>query len=83
MHAKTFVVDGCWATVGTFNLDNRSMKLNDEVALVIRDESVAEELERSFMADLEYAQEIRLDTFQLHGREAWKSRLARLASPIL
>lgn len=59
MHAKTFVADGCWATVGTFNFDSRSMKLNDEVALIIRDETIAQCLEQAFLQDLEYAEEIR------------------------
>lgn len=83
VHAKTFVADGCWASVGTFNFDNRSMKLNDEVALVIRDEAVAEELERSFMQDLEYADEITLEKTGLHGADAVKSRFARMGSALL
>jgi cardiolipin synthase len=84
MHAKTFVADGCWATVGTFNFDNRSMKLNDEVALIIRDQDVAQRLEQSFVRDLAYAEEIRpahLDA--LDTSERVKARLSRLATPLL
>ncbi len=83
MHAKSFVADGCWATVGTLNFDNRSVKLNDEVALIIRDESVAEELERTFMADLDHADEVTASKARLRGGDAIKSRLARLTTALL
>jgi cardiolipin synthase len=83
IHAKTFVADGCWATVGTINFDNRSVKLNDEVALVIRDEQVAEQLEASFLKDLEQADEITLEQAQLPRIDVVKARLARLATPLL
>jgi cardiolipin synthase len=83
MHAKTFVADGCWATVGTLNFDNRSMKLNDEVALIVRDEGVAEELERIFHSDLEHAREITLDEARLRGMDKVKSRLSRLVTALL
>lgn len=81
VHAKTFVADSCWASVGTFNFDNRSMKLNDEVALVIRDETVARELETVFMEDIEYADEV--TEVNLQGGDALKSRAARLATALL
>ena len=35
MHAKTIVVDGVWSAVGTINLDNRSIRLNDEASLLV------------------------------------------------
>jgi len=35
LHAKTFVVDGQWSTVGSMNFDNRSMALNDESTLMV------------------------------------------------
>jgi cardiolipin synthase len=83
MHAKTFIVDGCWATVGTFNFDNRSMKLNDEVALIIRDESIAKCLEESFLEDLELADEVPSGKIFAGRVDALKGRLARLVSPVL
>jgi cardiolipin synthase len=84
MHAKTFVADSCWATIGTFNFDNRSMKLNDEVALIVRDEGVARRLEESFLADLAHADEVQAETLERLGTsERIKGRLARFASPVL
>ena len=37
LHAKTFVVDDQWSTVGSMNFDNRSMALNDESTLMVLD----------------------------------------------
>jgi cardiolipin synthase len=84
MHAKTFVADSCWASVGTFNFDNRSMKLNDEVALIIRDESIARCLDERFLMDLEHADELGAeDLVPATHADRVKTRLARLATPIL
>ena len=41
LHAKTFVVDGEWSTVGSMNFDNRSMALNDEATLMVLDRTSA------------------------------------------
>jgi len=83
MHAKTIVADSCLATIGTFNLDNRSMKLNDEVALVARDQRLAERLESIFFDDLKHATEIKVEDTRLSGSDRVKASLSRLASPIL
>lgn len=60
MHAKTFVVDGCWSTVGTMNFDNRSMVFNDESNLMVLDAEVGAALEALFHADLTCSREMTL-----------------------
>lgn len=40
LHAKTFVIDGEWFTIGSMNFDNRSMALNDEATLMVLDRTV-------------------------------------------
>jgi putative cardiolipin synthase len=45
LHAKSLVVDGRSAYVGTFNFDPRSQNLNTEVGVIVRDESLAREVE--------------------------------------
>ena len=52
MHAKCGVIDGAWATIGSYNLDVRSMFHNLEAGLLILDERFAANLERA-MAELE------------------------------
>jgi cardiolipin synthase A/B len=66
MHAKTMVVDGVWAHVGTTNLDNRSFALNEEINLIAYDRAVAGELEKAFAEDLKHSKRL---TY-----EAWKAR---------
>ena len=61
VHAKTLVADGHWAAIGSVNFDNRSMVLNDEVAVVTRDQRIATRLEEAFLEDLEFADEVTLE----------------------
>lgn len=62
MHAKTLVVDGVWVNVGSMNLDNRSLRLNEESALLVQDERVGAAMDSLFLADLRMADEILLAT---------------------
>jgi len=73
LHAKTFVVDGEWFTVGSMNFDNRSMALNDEATLMVLDQTGGQKMDRIFLDDLRHAQEITLDAFR---RRSWLQRLA-------
>ncbi|MES1945173.1 phospholipase D/transphosphatidylase [Salinisphaera sp. PC39] len=52
LHAKTLAVDGDWASVGTANLDYRSLFLNHELNLCARSPTLAAALERQFETDL-------------------------------
>jgi cardiolipin synthase len=72
MHAKTFVVDGVWSTVGSLNFDNRSLVFNNESNIVALDEGVGATLDSLFLDDLRYSKEIRLDTFE---RRSWGEKL--------
>ncbi|MCS0502720.1 phospholipase D-like domain-containing protein [Ancylobacter mangrovi] len=44
-HSKLMAVDGCWAYVGSSNLDPRSLRLNFELDLELYDPAVALEVE--------------------------------------
>jgi cardiolipin synthase len=43
-HAKLFVIDGCYAHVGSVNVDTRSLRLNFEVAVEVYDTDFCGEL---------------------------------------
>jgi cardiolipin synthase len=73
LHAKTFVVDGMWSTVGSMNFDNRSMALNDESNLMVLDRAVGAEMNRIFLDDLQHAREITLEAFR---ERSWLQRIA-------
>ncbi|MHB1297099.1 MAG: phospholipase D-like domain-containing protein [Gemmatimonadaceae bacterium] len=68
LHAKTFVVDGAWASVGTMNFDNRSLALNDEVALMVLDEAFGRRMVEIFLEDLQHSVEIELEAFRKRSR---------------
>ncbi len=83
LHAKTLVVDGM-ALVGTANMDNRSFRLNFEVAAALFDEGLAEQLAERFPADLQRAGEYHLRTAR--RTPVWQrmsEATARLLSPLL
>jgi cardiolipin synthase len=73
LHAKTFVVDGEWLTVGSMNFDNRSMALNDEATLMVLDRTLGREMNRIFFDDLQHAEEVTADQFR---RRSWLQRIA-------
>ena len=84
LHAKTFVADGIWVSIGTMNFDNRSLALNDESTLMVLDSAVGQRMEKVFFADLAHSKEIDLATFR---RRPWLDHLsewlANLITPLL
>jgi cardiolipin synthase A/B len=68
MHAKTFIVDGMWGSIGSMNFDNRSLAFNNESNLVFLDRGVGAQMDSTFIDDLTQAQEILLPEFQ---RRPW------------
>jgi cardiolipin synthase len=84
MHAKVVIVDGSWASVGTANLDNRSLHLNFEVNCLFDTPALAAELAEAFQRDL--AVSVQLDR-AVFAQRPLAGRLiengCRLLSPIL
>jgi cardiolipin synthase A/B len=58
LHAKTLLADRDWATVGTANLDYRSLFVNDEINLVATDGSLNAQLAGQFERDLAESRQI-------------------------
>jgi len=75
LHAKVVIVDGKWATVGTANMDYRSLFLNYEIILVSRDAVLNENLQRQYETDMEQVIEIQARRWQ---QRTWVYRLAEL-----
>ncbi len=67
MHAKTIVIDGLWATIGSTNIDNRSFALNQEINLTVHDSAVARHLEEIFREDLKYSEPVTYEQWQSRG----------------
>ena len=64
LHAKTLVVDGRWASIGSVNLDNRSFALNSELNLVFLDRGIAARLINVFREDLKFSRRVSADGLQ-------------------
>lgn len=69
LHAKTLVVDGQWASVGSTNLDRRSLAWNYESNLNVFDAGFAAEMVAMFERDLARSKQLTL--------EQWRSRSLR------
>jgi cardiolipin synthase len=84
IHSKVWLADGQWASVGTANLDNRSLLLNFEVNCLIYSPRAVTELEEQFKRDL--TESIRLDA-KVFAKRPLMGKLAenffRLFSPVL
>lgn len=84
LHAKTIVVDGQIASVGTANIDVRSFQLNFEVNAFLYSDKVAGELTERFLEDINKSTQM---SYQLYKkRSRWikfKEAIARLLSPVL
>lgn len=81
VHSKTIVADGEFCSVGSANLDQRSMRLNFETNAMIYSKDIGAEMNRAFMEDLEYCDEYTLDEFnKLTRGDNIKISIARLFS---
>jgi cardiolipin synthase len=83
-HSKYTVVDDEFAVVGSSNFDDRSMRLNFELSLLVRRPATNHALARLFQEMSGDAHEVRRASF---ARRPWSDKLVesalRLASPLL
>jgi cardiolipin synthase A/B len=71
LHQKIVIVDEVWSHIGSTNFDARSLSLNEEVGIGIRDARVAKELKTAFESDLRRSKELSLKTWQ---QRPWRHR---------
>ncbi|MCG6925630.1 MAG: cardiolipin synthase [Acidobacteria bacterium] len=84
MHQKVMLIDDSTVSIGTHNFDNRSFRLNFEVAAVVYDESFNAEVAAMFEED--FGNCVRIDPGTFADRPwRWRFgvRLARLMAPVL
>ena len=83
MHQKVVLADNV-VTVGTANIDNRSLRINFEITAVTTDPSLASQVHDMLAKDFRTSQ--LLTKQDLARRPAWKrlrARIARLCAPLL
>jgi len=84
IHSKFLSIDESISSVGTANLDIRSFTLNFEINTFIYDKEITSELERFFMNDLKFCDELTLEKYVNRSFSVkFKESVSRLLSPIL
>lgn len=80
LHAKTAVIDGVWSTVGSSNLDYRSLVANDEINLVVVGEPFGRAMQRMFERDVAASRPVQLAEWR---ERPWIQRLTEGAAHLL
>lgn len=84
IHSKYIIVDDVFSSVGTTNLDFRSLETNFEVNAFIYDEAFATKLTEAFNTDMQNSKEITLDEWQQRPwHKKFRESLAHIFSPML
>ena len=83
LHAKVLIVDDETVSVGTANMDYRSLTANMEVTVLIRDREVARNMAATFDADRRNCTRIDGRTWRLSPLRRTAGNLLRLLSPLL
>ena len=84
MHAKTLVIDDCFVTIGSTNIDFRGFEQDFEINAFIYDSDLACQQREIFLLDQEDAQLITLDEWEKRPRtEKALESFARVFSQVL
>jgi cardiolipin synthase len=84
IHSKVIVVDGIFSSVGTANLDFRSLETNFEVNAMVYDEEIAGILASQFLEDQNKSETVILEEWIKRPRmNKIKESFARILSPML
>ena len=81
IHSKAIVADSFYCSVGSANLDERSINLNFETNAMIYSKEIGEMMTEAFLKDLESSTEYSMEKYKnKRKRDAVKISVCRLAS---
>jgi cardiolipin synthase len=84
VHAKTIIIDGSFASVGSANFDYRSFNLDFEGNMIIYDQDFSRQLRDNFFEDLKVSQQLTLERYEERSTFIrFKEGIARLIGPML
>ncbi|GFH40778.1 cardiolipin synthase [Lactococcus insecticola] len=84
VHAKTIIIDGSFASVGSANFDYRSFMLDFEGNMIIYNKAFSQKLRENFMMDLTVSQQLTLARYEERSIFIrFKEGIARLIGPML
>jgi cardiolipin synthase len=78
-HCKYLLVDDCWASFGSANLDNRSMSLNEEANLNVLDRQFVRSYAKVFEEDKSHTNEVTLEDWR---HRPWEEKIKGRAMSI-
>ena len=81
MHAKTIVADDNWSVLGSANMDERSMELNEENIVGIADEHLARTMAEGLEADFKRSREVSLEEWR--KRPVWQRGMEAVAKVLI
>jgi len=80
VHAKTTVIDDDWATVGSLNLDNISLRYNFEANVVATDPHFVADVKKHFFDNIADSKELLMEEWR--NRSYWRQFQEMLVWPI-
>lgn len=84
IHAKTFIVDDQYATIGTVNLDYRSLYLHFECGVLLYQSSTIKDIKKDFNKTLEDCEEISLEkSKKIDKLRKLKRAFLRMFAPLM
>lgn len=84
VHSKTIIVDDIFSSIGTTNLDFRSIETNFEVNAFIYEKEFTQKMKKLFNADLRNSREIKLAEWKLRPwHHKFRESLAHIVSPMM
>jgi cardiolipin synthase len=84
MHAKMLLCDDAWGSIGSANIDNRSLRLNFEIAGTFDSPKDIATFYKRFEDELKDAKQITLENFKKRPRrDRFLEEVARMAAPLL
>ena len=84
LHAKTIVIDGQVAAVGTMNMDQRSLKLHKELMAWVFDKGFAQQVADAFAHDVKSCRLLTMaDIDAVRGLAKFRNQFMRLLSNLL
>ena len=79
IHSKCMVIDGEYCSIGSANMDDRSLVLNFETNAMIFDKELGRQMDEAFMEDISYSTECTKDIYEnLTGYEMIRVAISRL-----
>ena len=83
LHSKVFVSDDKVATVGTLNLDYRSLYLHFEWGSYILESSVIKDIKKDVIDTIKQSKEVKFDEIKKTKPSFLKNGILRLIAPML